>query len=172
MASRKNLQQIANSLIGENAKLPINIDKIIKNEGIKLIPYDEDGVSGILIIEPNNTIIGFSSKESKNRQRFTKAHELGHFMLHRGGSLFIDKDFKTMYRPSSNVPSTEMNEWEANEFAACILMPEHLVREEMRKILIDYTDEDSNNSWIEQLAKKFEVSISAMSIRISRLGLQ
>lgn len=171
MATRKYLQQLANSLIGDNPRPPINIDKIIKKQGIKLLPYDEDGVSGILMIEQNNTTIGYAKYESANRQRFTKAHELGHFMLHRGGNLFIDKDFKTMYRPASGVPSYEWQEWEANEFAACILMPEHLVKDEMRKIQIDYAD-DSSNSWIEQLAKTFEVSVSAMSIRISRLGLQ
>lgn len=171
MATRRHLQQLANSLIGDNPKLPINIDKIIKSQGLKLVPYDEDGVSGILMIEQNNTTIGYAEHESPKRQRFTKAHELGHFMLHRGGSLFIDKDFKTMYRPSTGVPSSEWQEWEANEFAACILMPEHLVKEEMKKIQIDYADE-SDSSWIEQLAEKFDVSVSAMSIRISRLGLQ
>jgi Zn-dependent peptidase ImmA (M78 family) len=167
MATRKHLQQIANALIGEHAKLPINIDKIIKRQGLKLVPYEEDGVSGILMIEHKNTIIGYAEHESPRRQRFTKAHELGHFMLHRGGNLFIDKDFKTMYRPPSNVNSTEWQEWEANEFAACILMPEHLVKKEMNKIQIDYAD-DSDNSWIEQLAEKFYVSISAMCIRISQ----
>ncbi|MDP1844940.1 MAG: ImmA/IrrE family metallo-endopeptidase [Sediminibacterium sp.] len=173
MASRKYIQQLANSLIEENPRLPIAIDKIIKNQGLKLVPYDhKDGISGILMIEQNSATIGYASNESPQRQRFTKAHELGHFMLHRGGNLFIDKDFKTMYRPaSSNAPSTEWQEWEANEFAACILMPEHLVKEEMKKIQIDYAD-DSETSWIEQLAKKFKVSVSAMSIRISRLGLQ
>jgi len=171
MAIRRHLQQLANALIGDNPKLPINIDKIIKSQSLKLVPYDEEGVSGILMIEQNNTIIGYAEHESPKRQRFTKAHELGHFMLHRGGNLFIDKDFKTMYRPSTGVPSSEWQEWEANEFAACILMPKHLVKEEMKKIQIDYSD-DSDNSWIEQLAKKFDVSISAMSIRISRLGLQ
>lgn len=172
MASRRHIQQLAYSLIGENPRLPINIDKIIKHQGLNIVPYDEDGVSGILMIEQNSATIGYAKHESPQRQRFTKAHELGHFMLHRGGNLFIDRDFKTMYRPSStNAPSTEWQEWEANEFAACILMPEHLVNEEMKKIQIDYAD-DSTTSWIEQLAKKFGVSVSAMSIRISRLGLQ
>lgn len=167
MTSRKNIQQIANSLIGEGAKPPINIDKIIKGQGIKLLPYDKEGVSGILMIERNNTTIGYAMSEGFERQRFTKAHELGHFMLHRGGDLFIDKDFKTMYRPSSGMPSTEWQEWEANEFAACVLMPEHLVKDEMEKVNIDYND----RTWIIQLADKFKVSESAMSIRISRLGL-
>src|ERR1044072_4216079 len=84
MATRRHLQQLANSLIGDNPKLPINIDKIIKSQGLKLVPYDEDGVSGILMIEQNNTTIAYAQHESPKRQRFTKAHELGHFMLHRG----------------------------------------------------------------------------------------
>ena len=134
------------------------------------MPYDEDGVSGILLIEKNNATIGYAGHESPKRQRFTKAHELGHFMLHRGGNLFIDKDFKIMNRSSSGEPSSEWQEWEANEFAACILMPESLVNEEMKKLHIDYAD-DSINSWIEQLARTFDVSVNAMSIRISRLGL-
>jgi Zn-dependent peptidase ImmA (M78 family) len=73
-----------------------------------------------------------------------------------------------MYRPASNGPSAEWQEWEANEFAACILMPEELVINEMKKIQIDYADD----AWIKKLADKFEVSVSAMSIRLSRLGLQ
>lgn len=165
MTSRKQIQQLANSLLGKNAEIPININKIIKNQGIKLVPYDETGVSGILMIEKNTATIGYSRSENVKRQRFTKAHELGHFMLHRGGNFFIDSDFK-MYRPSLGGPSNEWQEWEANEFAACILMPEDLVKEEMAKMEIDY-DED----WIETLADKFKVSVSAMSIRISRLGV-
>lgn len=168
MASRRRIQQLANSLIGENPRLPIPIKDIIKGQGIKLLPYDmEDGVSGILMIEKNNSTIGYAKGESPLRQRFTMAHELGHFMLHQHNDLFIDKGFRTMYRPSSNTPSKEWQEWEANEFAACILMPEHLVREEIEKIEVDY----DNNDWIDDLAKKFKVSPSAMSIRITRLGL-
>jgi Zn-dependent peptidase ImmA (M78 family) len=132
------------------------------------MPYDmEDGASGILMIENKQSTIGYAKNEGAERQRFTMAHELGHYMLHRHGDLFIDKEFKTMYRPSSSTPSTEWEEWEANEFAACILMPEHLVKMEMKEIQVDYDD----SNWINQLAKKFKVSQSAMSIRITRLGL-
>lgn len=168
MASRKRIQQLANSLIGENPKLPIQIKDIIKSQGIKILPYDmEDGVSGILMIEKDNATIGYAKNESIQRQRFTMAHELGHFMLHRHSDLFIDKGFKTMYRPSSSTPSKEWQEWEANEFAACILMPEQLVKEEFEKIEMDY----DNDEWIKELAAKFKVSPNAMSIRITRLGL-
>lgn len=174
MASGKYITQITNTLIGKNAVPPIKIDNIIVNQGIKLIPHKEDGFSGILVVENGQATIGYAENETRVRQRFTKAHELGHFMLHRGGNLFIDKKnvSQSWYRPSNNSgPSTEWQEWEANEFAACILMPEHLVREELEKIQIDYSDNDKGVSWIQTLAKKFDVSVSAMSIRISKLGL-
>lgn len=167
MATRKRIQQIADALIGSNPVAPINVDEIIERQGIRLVPYEEPGISGILMIERNRATIGYAEHENTNRQRFTKAHELGHFMLHRGGDLFIDKDFKTMHRPSTNTPSSAWQEWEANEFAACLLMPEELLKKEMKKIKVDYEDE----RWMRQLADKFEVSLAAMSIRISRLGL-
>lgn len=168
MASRRKIQQMAYSLISEYTAPPIPIKDVIKGLGIKLLPYDmDDGVSGILMIEKDNSTIGYSKSEGAERQRFTMAHELGHYMLHRHGDLFIDKEFKTMYRPSSSTPSTEWQEWEANEFAACVLMPEHLVKAEMEEIQMDYDD----NQWISKLAKKFKVSPSAMSIRVARLGL-
>lgn len=171
MASRKYITQFANSLLGKSAIAPIKIEKIIKEQGLKLVPYEEDGVSGILMVEKNSATIGFAINEPKERQRFTKAHELGHFLLHRGGNLFIDKKSMSMYRPANTGPSSDWQEWEANEFAACILMPEHLVRDEMKKIQIDYADDELGNTWIKELADKFEVSVSAMSIRISKLGL-
>ena len=168
MASRRRIQQLALSVIGEKLRLPIPIKDIIRSQGIKLKTLDRgDDISGILIIERNNTTIGYMSHEPEVRQRFTMAHELGHFILHREGELFVDKGFKTMYRPTTNTPSTEWQEWEANEFAACILMPENLMREEVQKAEMDYGD----NIWIRELADKFKVSESAMSIRISRLGL-
>lgn len=167
MATRKKIEQIANALLGNNPALPVDVDEIIKKQGIRLVPYEEPGISGILMIERSKATIGYSEHENAKRQRFTKAHELGHFMLHRGGDLFIDKGFNIMHRPSTNTPSSTWQEWEANEFAACLLMPEELVKEEMRKLKVDYEAEE----WLVHLAKKFDVSLTAMSIRISRLGL-
>jgi Zn-dependent peptidase ImmA (M78 family) len=157
------------NLLGGDITLPVPIDDIIKREGINLLPYDmNDGISGILLIERDNITIGYDKAESNVRQRFTKAHELGHFMLHRDGELFVDKDYKAMmFRPSSSTPSDKWQEWEANEFAANILMPTKILKEEMEKLEIDYVDD----AWIKELAKKFEVSPMAMSIRLSKLGL-
>lgn len=169
MVSRRRIQQIATELLKDYPTIPTPIEDIIKNLGIKLLPYNmEDGISGILLIEKNNITIGYAKKEPIHRKRFTMAHELGHYMLHRDGELFIDKGFKAMYRPSSsNIPSTESREWEANEFAANILMPANALMKEIENLEVDY----ESDGWITSLADKFKVSYSAMSIRISRLGI-
>jgi Zn-dependent peptidase ImmA (M78 family) len=57
-------------------------------------------------------------------------------------------------------------EQEANAFAAALLMPIRLVQREIK----NYNGFDlSDNSMITELAKKFDVSMQAMSYRIFRL---
>lgn len=51
--------------------------------------------------------------------RFTAAHELGHFVLHQ--------DESPMQRGDSSWPSYKDSEWQANAFAASLLMPMELV---------------------------------------------
>ncbi len=149
--------------------LPIKIDDIAKSRGLTIIPYPlGDDVSGVLSIKDGKGTIGFNEKESKVRKRFTIAHELGHFELHKDKSdLFVDKQFIYRSQNSGNTPVNQQMEQEANIFASAILMPTEFVRREVDKRNIDLTNEEA----IKELAKLFEVSSTAMSIRISSLGL-
>lgn len=89
------------------------------------------------------------------RQRFTLAHEIAHFLLHRellDGALTDDR----MYR--SRLSGTM--ERQANRLAAQLLMPGHLARvawEAARDV--------------PSLARTFDVSGQAMEIRLRELGL-
>lgn len=102
------------------------------------------GVSGFAILVNN--------AHPRNRQRFTIAHEIGHFILHR--KLLDDGDVvdDTFYR--SRFPSRI--ETEANEAAAEILMPFNLIRIETDRGLVTP----------EALAERFGVSEAAMRIRL------
>ena len=83
------------------------------------------------------------------------AHELGHYILHKGKNIeFVDSTF---FR------SDDMNsiEFIANEFASRLLMPENKIR----KLI----DEDKIKN-IGDLASKFEVSSAAMKYRVLSLG--
>lgn len=172
----KNISDKAYDLLGDHSTLPIPVETIVAKNGVRLLPYDlGENISGVLVIQDGEATIGYNKNEHRVRNRFTIAHELGHFILHKNKDLFVDKGFKVMFRGSvSNEntysvtnENTYREEIEANEFAASLLMPETLLREEIRKLDLDFTDEAS----IKLLAKKFDVSTMAMSFRISNLGL-
>jgi len=61
---------------------------------------------------------------------------------------------------------TDDEEREANIFAMELLMPEHLVRQEIRLPLDLERDPE-----IKRLAKLFQVSVQVMTIRLTKLGL-
>lgn len=149
-------------------KLPIKIEEIAKSRGLKVVPYPlGDDVSGLLSIEDGLGTIGYNQTEPKVRRRFTIAHELGHYELHRDKShLFVDKQFIYRSENSGNNPINISMEQEANYFASAILIPSDLLRIEIKNVDLDLGSEEA----IKELAKKFEVSTTAMSVRISSLG--
>ena len=51
----------------------------------------------------------------------------------------------------------------------CILMPEHIVRKEMKKLYPDGIDLTDDNSDISQLASKFQVSTNMMLVRLGQI---
>lgn len=158
-----------NSILREftELKAPVNIEDIAKSRGLKIIGYAlGDDVSGLLSIENGVGTIGYNHDETNiPRRRFTIAHELGHFELHRDKSdLFVDKQFIYRSQNSGDTPIKKEMEHEANLFASAILMPTSLLRREIENY-------DISEEGIKQLADKFEVSSTAMSIRISSLGL-
>jgi len=150
-------------------KLPVPVGEIAQKRGLKIKPYDlGTNVSGVLVIDSGIGTIGYNPTESKVRQRFTIAHELGHYELHKQDrSLFIDKGFTALFRDQDSSKGEIKKEQEANAFAAALLMPEKLVWKEIKKQNFDLSDEDS----MKQLAKIFYVSVPAMTFRIANLNI-
>ena len=148
-------------------KLPIPLDSIIQKRGLTIKEYDLGvGVSGVLLINKGSGVIGVNPDEPKVRQRFTKAHELGHYELHRHNSaLFIDKGF--LNRDKNSSTGEILVEQEANAFAAALLMPEYLLEKEIKKQKLDLSDDNA----VIRLADTFEVSSAAMTYRIANLNL-
>ncbi len=114
--------------------------------------------------EDGSFIIRVNASHAKTRQRFTIAHELGHYMLHR---MLIGKgvDDNKAYRSESkgNFNNTNIkprHETEANQFAASLLMPAGQVRAAYEA-----------NPSVFHLAQHFSVSEAAMSIRLRSLRL-
>lgn len=149
----------------EKINIPVDIGLVLKSVNLtsKFVP----------VIDPKDSdIIGAFDRERKmvfiktlnnsfERQLFTLAHELGHFVLHEH---IKDKELfrrQQAQEPSSykyNDNSTE--ELEANAFAASVLMPIDKVR---------YFFSLTKNT--AQLAEIFGVSLTAMHYRLVGLNL-
>lgn len=154
--------------LGE-VEIPVKIENIAKMRGLKIVAHPlGDSVSGLLSIENGVGTIGYDENEPPVRQRFTIAHELGHYELHRDKSdLFVDKQFIYRSLNSGDTAEKKIMEQEANYFASAILMPSSILRKEIQKTNFDLANEQS----IKDLSDMFKVSSTAMSIRISNLGI-
>ncbi len=146
---------------------PVPIEGIVKRYGLQLhFQALQSDLSGFLYREQENGIIGVNSIHAKVRQRFTIAHELGHFLLHQNDSLHVDRAVHVKFRGNLSKQGIDTDEMEANLFAAEILMPQDLiVREFERNEPIDILDED----FIVQLAHQYNVSMQALILRLVNL---
>jgi Zn-dependent peptidase ImmA (M78 family) len=97
------------------------------------------------------------------RQRFTIAHELGHFFLHSRDE-HVTKAPMVMLRSGASSTGLISEEIQANQFAAELLMP----REAVGLLVEEYDIIDDDV--IDSLACNFEVSPQAMAIRLGKLG--
>ena len=162
------IEEKAESVLNEQGFYHAGFDifKLVKTLNIELIKKEfENDISGLLAISNNKVIISFNQKEDPKRNRFTVAHELGHFFLHSNNQpFFVNKMPKIMYRNNNSSTGEDLKEREANAFAASILMPKELISEEIQKCT------SSGEATIKQLAKTFKVSEQAMTFRLSNLG--
>lgn len=94
------------------------------------VEYDSiSGSEGRLVSLGDSAIITVPTNEKyAGRTRFSVAHELGHFTLHRQNSSFFLCTQQDLYRGWN-----ETVEREANEFAAELLLPSFLVKAEIKR---------------------------------------
>jgi Zn-dependent peptidase ImmA (M78 family) len=148
-------------------KPPVHLETIAKQLGItiKFEPFEED-ISGVLYRDQQGTIVGVNSFHHPNRQRFTIAHEIGHFVLHEM-DIHVDKGYRMVLRDSVSSQAVDPLEIDANRFAAELLMPESMVRKDAEELLHDMEDE----SGLQELASRYRVSTQAMAFRVANLNL-
>jgi len=152
-------------------RVPVDVELVAHRLNLRTeaAPLGET-VSGLLVVEKGHGVIGYNATQAFVRQRFTIAHEIGHFVLHRSDTpsdLFIDTHYIVYRRDELSSTGEDRREREANRFAAALLMPADLLRTEIQKQPFDFGDEEM----LPALANKFQVSTQAMSIRLSYLDL-
>ena len=134
---------------------PVPMVRLANALGIKVYesPHFTDEISGYIKRNNENYDIYVNKHHSDKRKRFTIAHELAHFYLHKN---FIGDGLTDDYMYRSGLGSAK--ETEANNLGAEILMPKDL--------LVKYNYE---NKSVSELAEIFNVSEAAMSIRLRNM---
>lgn len=148
---------------------PIDVYSLAQKLGVRVEEVTlEETVSGMLVIEGEDAIIAINENHHPNRKRFSLAHELGHYKLHRHlARVFVDdQGTYTFHRDRLSEEGIDSKEVEANSFAAELLMPEKMVLEAINHRRLDPSDEET----VRRLAHQFKVSTQAMSIRLATLG--
>jgi Zn-dependent peptidase ImmA (M78 family) len=176
MAVRKKMiRNIIENLLDrqEIADGPVQVDKIAHalNVQIKMDKVD-DSLSGFLLRDEKTkkTLIGANKSHHPNRQRFTIAHELGHFLLHKGQTIHLDEGrgaFTVNLRNTESSRGEDNDEREANLFAAELLMPARFLERDLRGKNLDLLEDGMT---LKRLAKKYRVSEQALTFRLAYLG--
>jgi Zn-dependent peptidase ImmA (M78 family) len=154
----KTFAEIEEIIREQQSSAPVKVVPIARKLGLNV--YRDrtmnSNVSGMIIRDPvrggsSGYSIYVNQKHPRNRRRFTIAHEIGHFVLHRDliGDGIVDD---ALYRSSLS----DVIEAQANKFASQLLMPEFLLE---RAIDVGIRDPA-------ELSKTFEVSELAMKYRL------
>lgn len=123
-------------------------------------------MSGILVRDGKKVILGVNASHHVNRRRFTIAHEIGHFLLHEGNRVFIDRsNYMVSRRDAVSSSGTNVEEIEANMFASLLLIPERFLVNDLEDKDIDIADDKADEK-VKGLARKYRVSPQAMAFRL------
>ncbi|HBD89657.1 MAG: hypothetical protein A2092_04490 [Rhodobacteraceae bacterium GWE1_64_9] len=144
----------ADKLTEPYAKPPIPVHRIAEQSGVDVIFADfgrhAQTVSGFCDFKGAKLYV--NRKDNTDRQSFTIAHELGHWILHR--ELFIAFPDRYPVLPRISAPNkADPLEKEANHFAAHLLVPDRLLS-------------PIRNAAVPALARAFGVSATMMGFRV------
>ena len=147
---------------------PVKIEHLVEAFGVKLnrkAALHPQIAGQVERLADGSFEISVNEQDHYYRRRFTIAHELGHYLLHKrliDGGVDDTKAYRSLnIGKFNNTKIGPEQEAEANKVAARLLMPAKLVRRYHEEL----------NGDVEALAKKFQVSFEAMGYRLQGLGL-
>jgi Zn-dependent peptidase ImmA (M78 family) len=173
---RKQIRESVETLLHKFniTEAPVPVERVVKSLGIEIkLDKVDDDLSGFLVRErkgQRRSVIGANKSHHPHRQRFTIAHELGHFLLHEGEAVHLDeyrRAFTINLRDAQSAKGEDNDEREANLFAAEFLMPAKFLINDLRGRNLDLL---GDSEFLVKLAKKYKVSVQALTFRLANLG--
>ena len=152
--------EIRQKIEGYLLEYPVKIGAIAKQLGVKvLLSTLSCKVSGQISQENGDFIFRINRREAKYRQRFTIAHELAHFLLHRE---YIEEANDWSENILLHAPDQPIQiEHEANRLAFDLIIPSARLAEAIENFSSPITNETINN-----LACLFEVTTVVMENKL------
>lgn len=140
---------------------PVRLKKIADCLGLRVmlstLPF---GVSGKISASGNEFLIWINRHEPKYRQRFTLAHEISHYLLHRDEIRKNPEGWSDSALFRSNQPHEI--EYQANRLASDLVVPSDQLEEMTRSM----KGSPMTNEMLESLAEQFGVSKATMEIKL------
>lgn len=114
--------------LGITEPCDIDLEAIAWTQGAIVNYRPLDGCEARIVGSRRRAVIAVNSLSSPERRRFSLAHELGHWNLHRGEVLFCEKN------DVGNFENSDLNpERQADMFASDLLLPNYLVEPRLKK---------------------------------------
>ena len=159
------IERVVDGLLEEHGvrSAPVPVEAIATSYGISLRKGDLGDVSGLIVRDGSTVTIGVNAKQSPTRRRFTIAHEFGHFLLHEGLSNHVDRSYRVNFRDEDSSLAVDIDEIEANFFAANLLMPKKFL------VAVNAIEALDSDEAVGRLAAAFKVSRHAMSLRLANV---
>lgn len=158
-------------------KVPINVSEIAEKLGFDIYygKFNDESVSGSMwdvneeidlsATRKSKRFILVSDRDTAERQRFTIAHEIGHFVMH----CTDERNFYERYHsnPDKTDPKLKKYEDDADFFAANLVLPS--------KLVIGYVMNNSGvdrSALIQKICTQFGVERETVTRRFKELGLE
>lgn len=151
---------------------PFDPFQIAKDLGIEVdqsVTTETISRSGSICILDDKARIWVNPFDPDVRQRFTAAHELGHYVngdLKSNSSIVDTPD--TLYRTDGHSNPCEVK---ANKFAAQLLMPKKHIYDKAKEIIDQSGGSVDAGDFIRRMAQFFDVSKPAMLYRLKGFGI-
>lgn len=128
-------------------------------DGPQVVFEDLSGCEGKFISIANSSIIKINSNiKNEGRKRFTLAHELGHYILHRNMN-YIKCTIEDFY----DWTGRKQIETEANYFASELLMPTDIFFEQTK-------NKSFSVGFLKEIAQYFDTSFTSTAIKFVECG--
>lgn len=159
--------------LGVTGPSEIDVEAIARYCGARVSYRPLAGCEGRIVGRDGRAVIVVSDRVHRFRQRFTIAHELGHWMWDRGRAetahVYVEELGPAVFdQPSSDLDDPyafydDRPEQRANRWAAELLMPEVFFRPDAAGRAIDFAT-------ARVLARRYRTSLTATALRLIELG--